>query len=44
MGRTPLRLFDVAAEVPSRLAAGDRVRFHAIELATFQQLAEARSA
>ncbi len=44
IGRTPLQLFDVAADVPSRLAAGDRVRFRAIDRATFQQIAEARSA
>jgi len=44
IGRTPLRLFDVAADVPSRLAPGDRVRFHAIDQATFQRLAEAPSA
>ena len=44
IGRTPLQLFDVAADVPSQLNAGDRVRFHAIDLATFQRFAEARSA
>ena len=30
IGRTPLRLFDVSAERPSLLAAGDRVRFRAM--------------
>ncbi|MFA6229426.1 MAG: 5-oxoprolinase subunit PxpB [Rhodanobacter sp.] len=30
IGRTPLRLFDVSAERPSLLAAGDHVRFHAM--------------
>jgi len=44
IGRTPLQLFDVAADVPSRLAAGDRVCFHAIDPAAFQRLAEGRSA
>ncbi len=44
IGRTPLQLFDVAADVPSRLAPGDRVRFHAIDPATFLRLAEERSA
>ncbi len=31
IGRTPLRLFDVSAERPSLLAAGDRVRFCAMD-------------
>ena len=31
IGRTPLRLFDVAAAPPSLLAAGDRVRFRVID-------------
>lgn len=44
IGRTPLRLFDVNAAAPSLLAAGDRVRFHSIDGATFQQLAAARLA
>ncbi len=38
IGRTPLRLFDAASEPPSRLVAGDRVRFQAIDEATFRQL------
>jgi len=38
IGRTPLRLFDVDANDPSLLAAGDRVRFHAIDAETFRQL------
>jgi KipI family sensor histidine kinase inhibitor len=38
IGRTPLRLFDVAAGDPSLLAAGDRVRFRAIDEDAFQQL------
>lgn len=44
IGRTPLRLFDLAASPPSLLAAGDRVRFRAIDEATFQQLANATAA
>lgn len=38
IGRTPLRLFDVAATSPSLLAAGDRVRFRAIDPDEFEQL------
>lgn len=38
IGRTPLRLFDVTATPPSLLAAGDRVRFHAIDEDAFRQL------
>lgn len=38
IGRTPTRLFDVSAAPPALLAAGDRVRFHAIDEATFRQL------
>lgn len=36
IGRTPLRIFDVAREEPALLVTGDRVRFHAISLAEFQ--------
>ncbi len=39
IGRTPLRLFDLAAETPALLAAGDRVRFRAIDADAFRQLA-----
>lgn len=39
IGRTPLRLFDRAAETPSLLGAGDRVRFRAIDVDEFRQLA-----
>jgi inhibitor of KinA len=35
IGRTPLRIFDVAREEPALLATGDRVRFHAISLAEY---------
>ena len=38
LGRTPLTLFDPAAEPPSRLLPGDRVRFVAIDDATFDAL------
>lgn len=41
IGRTPLRLFDIAASSPSLLAAGDRVHFRAIDEDTFRQLAAA---
>lgn len=39
IGRTPLRLFDAGADTPSLLAAGDRVRFHAIDQPAYRQLA-----
>jgi KipI family sensor histidine kinase inhibitor len=38
IGRTPLRLFDLAAQPPSLLAAGDRVRFRAIGIDEFREL------
>ena len=38
IGRTPLRLFDPAWEQPSRLQAGQRLRFVPISEAEFQQL------
>lgn len=38
IGRTPRRLFDVGADQPSLLMPGDRVRFHAIDETTFEQL------
>lgn len=38
LGRTPLRLFDVTAATPSLLAAGDRVRFRAIDEQKFLDL------
>jgi len=41
IGRTPLRLFDAMARPPSLLAAGDRVRFQAIDEDSFRQLAAA---
>ncbi|MDE2247541.1 MAG: 5-oxoprolinase subunit PxpB [Pseudomonadota bacterium] len=42
IGRTPLRLFDAGAAPPSRLAAGDHVRFRAIDEDEFAQLAMAQ--
>lgn len=44
IGRTPLRLFDVTATRPALLAAGDRVRFRAIDEAEFRQLEAEREA
>lgn len=38
IGRTPLRLFDVQADPPARLAPGDRVRFRAIAADEFDAL------
>ena len=43
IGRTPLRLFDAARQPPSLLAPGDRVRFEAIDAATFAALAAERA-
>ncbi len=37
IGRTPLRLFDAMRDPPTLLRAGDRVRFVAIDAATFAQ-------
>ncbi|MDR2013158.1 MAG: 5-oxoprolinase subunit PxpB [Rhodanobacter sp.] len=39
IGRTPLTLFDATLDPPCLLAAGDRVRFHAIDRADFDALA-----
>lgn len=39
IGRTPWRVFDARHEPPARLAAGDRVRFFAIDEAEFSRLA-----
>jgi inhibitor of KinA len=44
IGRTPLSLFDLAAEPPSLLLAGDRVRFVPIGPEEFERMAEARRA
>ena len=39
IGRTPLAVFDATRERPSLLSPGDRVRFRAISLAEFEQVA-----
>ena len=39
IGRTPLRMFDAAAGIPSRLQHGDRVRFRRIDRGEFHRLA-----
>jgi len=44
IGRTPLHLFDVDANNPSLLAAGDRVRFRAVDAETFRQLLDEAAA
>ncbi len=44
IGRTPERLFDVEAAEPSRLRAGDRVRFRSIDEAEFARLEGGASA
>jgi KipI family sensor histidine kinase inhibitor len=38
IGRTPLRLFDLTRDPPSRLRAGDRVKFRPISPEEFQRL------
>jgi KipI family sensor histidine kinase inhibitor len=38
IGRTPLRLFDAQSDPPCLLQAGDRLRFVAIDAATFQAM------
>lgn len=38
IGRTPLRIFDAQREPPALMAPGDRVQFHAISRAQFDQL------
>lgn len=40
IGRTPWALFDIARTPPNRLAAGDRVRFQAIDRTRFDALRE----
>ncbi len=39
LGRTPLRLFDLDADPPSRLLPGDHVRFQPVDEDTYRQLA-----
>ena len=43
IGRTPLRMFDPQAQPPTLVQAGDRVRFSAIDRATFDQLLQERA-
>lgn len=38
IGRTPLRMFDPQAQPPTRLQAGDQLRFLPIDLAEFERL------
>ncbi len=40
IGRTPLRMFDATAEPPTRLRPGDRVKFTAIDRASFNAMAQ----
>ena len=40
IGRTPWRMFDPKADPPTRLQPGDRVRFSAIDRATFSAMAQ----
>jgi inhibitor of KinA len=39
IGRTPMRLFDLASTSPSLLSPGDHVRFHAIDQGEYERLA-----
>jgi KipI family sensor histidine kinase inhibitor len=41
LGRTPVKLYDPGAAEPTLLRAGDRVRFHRIDRAEFEQIARA---
>jgi inhibitor of KinA len=41
IGRTPLRMFDAQAEPPTRVRAGDRIRFAPIDRAEFERLENA---
>lgn len=41
IGRTPLRMFDAQSEPPTRVRAGDRIRFAAIDRAEFGRLESA---
>jgi inhibitor of KinA len=43
IGRTPLHMFDPQAQPPTRLQAGDRVRFSAIDREMFEQLQRERA-
>lgn len=39
IGRTPIRLFDAQAHAPALLAAGDTVRFHAVDAHEYERVA-----
>ena len=41
IGRTPLVIFDATREQPSLFGPGDRVRFHAISVAEFEDMEKA---
>ena len=43
IGRTPLRMFDPQAQPPTRLRAGDQVRFSVIDRETFEKLRQGRA-
>jgi inhibitor of KinA len=43
IGRTPLKMFDLERDPPARLAAGDRVRFVAVDAARFREIEGERS-
>jgi len=43
IGRTPLRMFDPQADPPTRVQAGDRVRFSSIDRITFEKLVQGHS-
>jgi inhibitor of KinA len=38
LGRTPLRLYDPSASQPVLLRAGDRIRFHPVDRAEYEQM------
>jgi len=42
IGQTPLKMFDAGRAEPSLLKAGDRVKFEAINLSEFKQIARAK--
>jgi len=43
IGRTPLRMFDPQADPPTRVQAGDRMRFSSIDRITFEKLVQGHS-
>ena len=44
IGRTPLRMFDLAAASPTRLRPGDKVKFQPIDRATFNDMQRGQTA